>query len=264
MGLSGKKVALAGAGALGRTVASELARAQVGELRLLDRDWVEAGTIVRWGLGLPAGGYQKVTALRDALQAFYPFLTVIPIDATLGAATLDGSGLRDRDALTQLLDGADLLVDATAEYGLNHLFADITREHAIPAVTCWSTEGAWGGGILRTLPEKKGCWYCLIHLFTERPELLPPIDEQTGTVQPRGCATRTFTGTGFDLLPIVAQATRVTVQTLLRDVDHSYPRNDHDLFVLRLRDEAGGALPAPEWTSMPLEAHPRCPYRGAS
>ncbi len=257
-----KRVALVGVGALGAPIASELAMSQVGTLRMLDGDHVETGNAVRWPYGIRMAGIPKASGLADALRQEHPFVQTEGIDHFIGEAPLapPDEARRDVTVLTRFLEGADLLIDASAELGISHLLAGLTREDSpIPTVYVWGTEGAWGGGVARFIPGRTGCWYCLMNMFQDHPERVPPRDEASGTVQPRGCATRTFTGARFDLLPLVAQATRVAIQTLSGGDPGSYPDTDRDLFILRLRTETG-ALPAPEWQSHRLEIHPRCPH----
>ncbi len=51
-------------------------------------------------------------------------------------------GAVELDVLHAMLDGADLVCDATAELGSQHLLFDLTRERAIPYVYLWTTPGA--------------------------------------------------------------------------------------------------------------------------
>jgi molybdopterin/thiamine biosynthesis adenylyltransferase len=49
--MQAKRVGVVGLGALGAPVVLELAKNLTGELRILDGDHVDAGTIVRWPVG---------------------------------------------------------------------------------------------------------------------------------------------------------------------------------------------------------------------
>jgi molybdopterin/thiamine biosynthesis adenylyltransferase len=248
--LAGKRVALIGAGALGAPIALELVRAQLGELRILDFDLVEAGTIVRWPYGLSAVAAPKVEFLAQVLPRDYPFTKIVPFNRMLGGAPPPGeTGEResDFDFLARMFDEVDLVVDASAELGVQQFIAHVADERGIPQITVSATEGARGGVIARVMPGDTGCWHCLQRELDDGTISVPPHDEM-GTVQPRGCATRTFTGTAFDLLPIVAQAVR-TATTMLLD-----GRRGADVFVCSLSGGDG----APQWTSHTLERREDC------
>lgn len=254
-GLRGKTAAVAGLGALGAPIVIELAKAQVGRLRVLDHDRVEVGTTVRWPIGLPAVGHDKVPFLSEHVGRNFPFTEVVPIPLRIGQAE-PPTGRPEMELLDALLTGADLLIDATAEIGIQHLLSNLAGTRGMKQLYVWGTEGGFGGVVARVSPGETGCWMCLQYRFEDGSIPLPPL-EATGTVQPRGCATRTFTGTGFDMLPLVAQAVRVAVQTLLHDEPDGYPENGHDVFVVSIRTEAG-SLPAPRWESFQLDPHPSC------
>jgi molybdopterin/thiamine biosynthesis adenylyltransferase len=249
--LADKRVALIGLGALGAPIALELARAQIGELRILDFDYVETGTIVRWPFGLSAVAAPKVDFLTQVLPREYPFTTVAPFPLTIGSALqLDGhAGKRESDfqVIDRMFDGVDLVIDASAEIGIQQFIAHLADERGIPQLTVSATEGARGGIVARIIPNESGCWLCLQQALYEGEIEIPPHDEM-GTVQPRGCGSSTFTGTAFDLLPIVAQAVRLAVTTLLDG------RSGADIFVCSLTNPSG----APQWAAHELERRSSC------
>lgn len=253
-GIETRVAAVVGLGALGAPLVLELARAQIGELRILDHDLVEAGTIVRWPAGIPAIGSGKTAFLEGTIKHQYPRTSCHSFVHRLGTAV--EAGLRenrnDFEVLEQMLDGADVVVDASAEIAIQHLLADIAAERALPQIYLSATEGAYGGVVARCLPGETGCWFCL-QLAIEDESIVAPPHEPTGTTQPRGCGTPTFTGESFNLLPLVAQAARVTAAVLLGTLPAG-----QDVFVMALRDGDDPA-PAPRWMTYPLEHHPRCP-----
>ena len=115
-----------GLGGIGGPSAIEFARSGVGELRVLDRDIIEPGTVVRWPLGFAAAGLSKAEAIKQFVATQFPYTNVIAHHHFIGNA-MDTSG-RDLKILDELLDGAHLVYDATAELGLQHLFADLAAE----------------------------------------------------------------------------------------------------------------------------------------
>jgi hypothetical protein len=257
-GLEVKDAALVGLGSLGAPLALELARAQVGDLRVLDHDLVEGGTIVRWPVGLPAVGSFKTAVIEGTIKANYPRTLCQSFVQRLGAARpqLAEAMPNDFDVLARMFEGADLVIDATGEIAIQQLVADLARERALPQVFVWATEGAFGGAVVRCIPERTGCWFCL-QLAIQDGSIEAPPREEIGTTQPRGCATPTFTGESFNLLPLVAQAARVVVGTLLDTLPIG-----QDAFVMSFTRDGNEQAGAPTWTTSSLEKHPRCSVCG--
>lgn len=233
---------------------SELARAQLGDLRILDFDLVEVGTTVRWPYGLAAVAAPKPEFLQQVLGREYPFTRVTAFNRMLGQVR-HGPGETDFDVLARMLDGADVLIDASAEVGVQQFVGSLADERRLPQVYVWATEGARGGGVARVVPGFTGCWHCLQLAFDRGCSDLPPREEM-GPVQPRGCASRTFTGAGYDLLPIAMQAVRVVVATLVAE----RREDEDDIFVASLPDRVSPSPPA--WHTSPLETQFECPCCG--
>jgi len=256
-GMRGKKVALVGLGALGAPLAFELARAQVGELRVLDDDLVEAGTTVRWPFGISAVGHLKTQVVRDVVARDYPYTRVAALNLLVGSvrAPADGASAHsEAELLTEFLDGVDLVIDATAEVGVQQLLAALADDIGIPQVYVTATAGGWGGIVARITPGRTGCWWCLRRRIDDKSIPHPPCAE-TGTTQPRGCSAPTWTGTSFDALPLVAQAARTATFTLLGGRDDAASA---DVFICSQEAETSVQLRAPEWTTHRLDPHPEC------
>jgi len=253
-GLATKSAALFGLGSLGAPLALELGRAQLGDIRLLDYDVVEAGTIVRWPVGIPAVGSAKTAVIETTIKSHFPYTSCRSFSRHLGVAPAEATGAEnDFDLIHKMIDGTDLVIDASAEIAVQQILGDLANEANLPQLYLWGTEGAYGGVVARLVPGATGCWFCMQLAFEDGLIALPPR-EATGTTQPRGCGMPTFTGENFNLLPIVAQAARVAASTLL----DTLPIGD-DVFVLSLRDgERAAAIPS--WSSHALTAHPRCPH----
>jgi molybdopterin/thiamine biosynthesis adenylyltransferase len=245
-------VTIVGAGCVGAPIAVELARAQLRTLRIVDTDVVETGTIVRWPLGLPAVGQFKVRALADFIKRHYPGTKVEPYQHFIGTATADPAdrGESDMDVLNRLLDGADVLVDATAERGIQRLLSDVCLERQVPCVCAHGTQGGWGGQVVRFVKGRTGCWRCLELLQDDQTILYPPQDPAS-FVQPTGCADPTFVGAAFDLTEISLATARMVVSTLRR-LDLTW-----DVQILRLRDDRGRPIPG-TWDGYRLVHHPGC------
>lgn len=255
-GLASRSVALLGLGSLGAPLAFELARAQIRELRVLDYDTVDAGNLVRWPVGVPAVGSAKTAVVEATIASHYPRTTCRGVSAHLGFAPIGvkEGALNDFDLVEELLDGVDLVVDATGELAIQQLVSDLARRRQMTQVYAWGTEGAYGGAVARCVPGSTGCWFCLQLAIADGTIEAPP-HEETGTTQPRGCGLPTFTGEAFNLLPIIAQACRVVTSTLLGQQGRA------DVSVMSLHDPTDPSA-APRWHSLPLARHPECPHCG--
>jgi hypothetical protein len=253
-GLADKHVAVVGLGGLGSFIAVELARAGVGELTILDGDGVEAGNTVRWPVGLTAVGHRKVDVIAAWIANEHPYTTVHKVDGRIGhVGPLDRPGGRrtasELDVLGEIIEQADLVIDATAELGVQHLLTELASGR--PQLHVWSTQGAAGGAVVR-IDGSAGCWLCLQHALNDGSIAVPTADAQS-TVQPRGCASPTFTGAAFDLALVSNQAVRMAVATLLGKADPAA-----DVCLLSLRDDDGSPLAAPSWTTHPLPVSATC------
>lgn len=114
----------------------------------------------------------------------------------------------------------------------------------------WATEGAGGGMVARVRPGT-GCWMCL-QLHIADGTLPLPSAIPGATLQPRGCAHPTFTGTSFDLATVANPAVRVAVAQLL---GRSPAEQDVSVCSLRAADDWA---PAPIWETTRLAVHYRC------
>jgi molybdopterin/thiamine biosynthesis adenylyltransferase len=241
-GLPAASVLQVGVGGLGAPAAHMLAQAQVGHLSLMDHDHVDPATTPRFPASIFDAGSSKAPLVAQQINAQHPYVDATPIIDMVGGL-LRGRGQRQDERLEQLIADHDLVLDTTAEIGVQYLLADTCRRIGKPYVAAWGTEGAWGGGIAR-LAATDGhtpCFACL-QATLDQEGVLPPRDEATGTLAPAGCGSLTFTGTGFDLAPLIAECARTVASTLSED----YPILGWDLAVCALRDERGTPVP-PQW-----------------
>lgn len=255
--MQSKTVALVGLGAIGAPIALGLARGGSGSLRILDYDSVDAGTVMRWPLGLSVVGHRKTEVLSHFIGLNYPYTSVTAVHHRIGATS---AGSRpEHVVMTEFLKGADILVDASAEWGVSHLLADLAHEEGIPYVRVFATPGAWGGEVTVVEPENDACWGCVYKAQKAKTLEFPAsASESEGKVHPVGCADPTFTGAGFELELISAEAVRTVVALLMKGQEEAYPRLRWQVAVLSLRDETGNPIP-PTWRTHQLTRHPQCP-----
>lgn len=251
--LSTATIVVLGAGGIGAPSIVEFAKAGVAEVRIVDHDFVEASTTVRWPIGLSAVGLAKPTALASFLRSEFPLTEVRESPEKIGRVRVDGEGERQDQVIDKLLSGADLVYDATAEPGVSRFMSEEARRRGIPYIEVSTTEGAWGGRVAVFLPDNDFCHGCLDYYLTDGTVAVPPKDE-SGRVQPAGCADPTFTGAGFDVASIAMTGVRLAVSTLVPG--DGYPDADWNVATLRLRDGSGILPGSAEKYS--LARHPHC------
>lgn len=124
--LHGRRVAVVGVGALGSFIADMLARSGIDHLTLVDHDVMMPGNVIRHLVGPDAVGLSKVDAVKRHIAA----------RSQLQAADIAviGDQLSSGDAAAELLQGHDLVVNATADFAttaLLHVAADALDTHVL-------------------------------------------------------------------------------------------------------------------------------------
>lgn len=258
------RIAIVGLGCIGAPSALELARAQVAELRLMDGDIIDPGTVVRWPYGLSAAGQPKALVLADIVNREYPYTTAIGEARKLGdvravaSAPGDTPLEPDEAVLERLTAGASLIYDASAEFGVQWFLSEFARERGLPYIAVTGTQGGWGGRIVRIRPgATAGCWSCMQAARSDGTLPDPPADP-AGVIGPAGCAEPTFTAAGFDMVSVAMHGVRMAVSTLCGGLPGAYPAVGWDIAIIALRDQGGGLI-APTVQTFALHRHPQCP-----
>ena len=133
-----------GCGALGSVIANTLARAGVGTLRIVDRDFLETSNLQRQMLydetdvesNLP-----KAIVAADKLRRINSSIVVEPHVADVDASNIEA-----------LSDGVDLILDATDNFEIRFLINDVAVKHSIP----WIYGGCLGadGQTMTIVPRR--------------------------------------------------------------------------------------------------------------
>ncbi len=149
--LAGGRVALVGCGATGSALASLLARAGVGHIRIIDRDYVEPSNLQRQSLFDEADAAEampKAIAAARKIAAFNSRIVIEPIVKDLVPANIQA-----------LLEGIDLVLDGTDNFETRYLINDFAVKASLP----WIYTAAVGsyGITMNVLPGKTACLACL-------------------------------------------------------------------------------------------------------
>lgn len=241
-GLTGKHVLLLGAGALGSVIAEKLARAGLGRLTVIDQDVLEPGNLARHACNISQVGATKAGAVCSLVRQVNPYTKVKGHVFRLGSA-MGGSRI-----LAEEYADCDLIIDATAEVGVQRLTAALAAQSGKAWIGAEATNGARGGTIVRVPEDADWCFSCFEWHRTEDPQLLAPAGLSPLT-QPVGCAEPTFTGAAHDLDEVALQTVR-TAAAVLRG------RPVHDTVILTIQDPAGYDLPS--WQGRQVTKHPQC------
>jgi hypothetical protein len=255
-GLADRNVLLVGTGALGGTVAGELARAGIGRLDLVDGDLVDPATACRQHAPAVFAGYAKTSVLRHHLAETSPHVEVRAHGLAVGAVHAAGEGQPDpHHRLAHLVGHADLVIDAAADPAVSRYLAALAGAREKPLLHVSATAGAYGGLVAFIPPNRAGCWWCMLHHRADHTLPFPPAaPEETATVVPVGCAEPTFTGTSADLATIAVHAARVAIDQLTTPAQ----RMRGNVYVAALRDHHGRPTPV-RWRTRILTVHPDCP-----
>jgi molybdopterin-synthase adenylyltransferase len=165
------RVAIVGCGALGTVHAASLARAGVGFLRIIDRDYVEASNLQRQWLFTEADAAEALPKAAAAERRLREINSSITVEAHIADLT---PGLAD-----ELLDGVDLILDGTDNFETRYLVNDFCVAHGKPWVY-GAAVGAYGLA-LPILPGETACLRCI---YPDPPGGAQPTCETAGVLGP--------------------------------------------------------------------------------
>ncbi len=154
--LHGSRIAMVGCGATGSAAAGLLARAGVGFIRIIDRDYVEPSNLQRQSLfdeNDAAESLPKAIAAGRKIAAFNSDIVVEPQVADVTPATIE-----------ELLADVQLVLDGTDNFETRYLLNDYAVRERVP----WIYAAAVGsyGVTMNVLPGESACLACV---FPESP-----------------------------------------------------------------------------------------------
>ena len=165
--LQAARVAIVGCGATGSALAGLLARAGVGTLRIIDRDYVEPSNLQRQSLfdeedaeeSLPKAiaAVRKIEDLNSSIQVEGKVEDLVPAN------------------IEALLEGSKLILDGTDNFETRYLINDYAVKRSVP----WVYSAAVGsyGVTLNILPGRTACLACI---FPDSPRGMVETCETSG------------------------------------------------------------------------------------
>jgi len=163
------RVVIAGCGALGSFQAMALARAGVGYLRLVDRDYVEWNNLTRQWLFEESDaeeGLPKAVAAARHLARVNSLVRLEPVVADLSP---ENAG--------ELLGGVDLILDGTDNFETRYLINDFAVREGLPWI--YGAAVASYGLTMPVLPGRTACLKCL---YPKPPAGSQPTCETAGVL----------------------------------------------------------------------------------
>lgn len=139
--LKGCRAVLFGAGALGGHVAVTLASSGIESLRVVDRDVLSPGNIVRHVAGHDQVGGPKVSGVQAVIGNHAPWAEVEPV-----VPPVNPIGPRE---IAQLIEDADVVIDATGNDAFMYPVAQVAAELGKPLVSGALYRGGFVGRVRR-------------------------------------------------------------------------------------------------------------------
>ena len=150
------RLAIVGCGATGSALASLLARAGVGSLRIIDRDYVEPSNLQRQSLFDEADAAESIPKAIAACRKIAAFNSGVIAEPHV-------SDLRPEN-IDELLAGVDLILDGTDNFETRYLLNDFSVKNSVP----WIYVAAVGS-YAATMNIVPGGTACLSCIFPESP-----------------------------------------------------------------------------------------------
>lgn len=149
--LRAAQVALIGCGATGSAVASLLARAGVGTLRIIDRDYVELSNLQRQSLFDETDAAESVPKAIAATRRIAAFNSEVVVQPHVADLTPENVGV--------LLKDVQVILDGTDNFETRYLVNDYAIKNTVP----WIYAAAVGSYAvtLNILPGQTACLACI-------------------------------------------------------------------------------------------------------
>ena len=204
--LKGRNVVLFGAGALGGHVAVTLAESGIDSLRIVDGELLSPGNVVRHVAGHDQVGGPKVNAVEAAIRNHAPWTKVESM-----APPANPYGSRE---IAQLVQDADVVIDATGNDAFVHPVARVAQEMGKPLVSGALLRGGFIGRVQRKARNADSS----IFSRPESPDypIIPPGDSKVDVAEPDlGCSAPVNNAPPASVLACASLIAQTTIDVLM-------------------------------------------------
>jgi molybdopterin-synthase adenylyltransferase len=166
------RILVIGCGALGSAHAESLARAGVGHLRIVDRDFVEPSNLQRQTMFTESDAQNRLPKAVAAAHHLREINSTVDVEPHIVDV--------NHSNIEQLIDGCDVVIDGTDNFAIRYLINDACVKHE----TNWIYGAAVGSyGVTMTIrPHETACLRCV---FEEAPPAASaPTCDTAGVIMP--------------------------------------------------------------------------------
>lgn len=153
--IANKKVLIVGCGSIGGYLISEIVKAGIYKIGLVDMDVLSTDNIYRHILGMEFAGWYKTKAMIRYMKRSIPFVDIKSYEDTI-----------EHLAENLLIDmnEYDLIISATGNHNVNRWLNKFLYENKIdaPAIYLWNEVLGIGNHAIYINRKNKGCFECLI------------------------------------------------------------------------------------------------------
>jgi len=162
-------VCIVGCGALGSFQAEALARAGIGRLRLIDRDYVDYTNLQRQWLYSEADAREELPKAIAAARRLHELNRHVEVEPLVTDLTPSNA--------EELIAGCDLILDGTDNFETRYLLNDLSVKRSLPWVY-----GAAIGSYGIAMPIAPGRGPCFACVYPEPPQGLQPTCDVNGVL----------------------------------------------------------------------------------
>lgn len=236
--LHDKRVAIIGCGSIGSKVAVVLASSGVNKFTLLDKDHMEPSNSIRHECGVETFAYSKTLALAQRLASINPECVSNEL-LLLARDPFGNCSSDDFENVMTALQKCDLIINTTGNDRVGRFLNQFAYRNGKACVHASTTNGAWSGEVIRSIPGRTRCWQCWDHAFAEAKPPGEPVPD--GMVFGAGCDQPTFTGTSYDVGMTANLAASFAVDTL-RTIELGISEYEGDYLLWEGKDHDGHPL----------------------
>jgi molybdopterin-synthase adenylyltransferase len=164
-------VIIVGCGALGTSQANLLARAGIGRLRLVDRDYVEESNLQRQSLFEESDAAQRLPKAAAAEARLKRINSDVRVEGIVADVTSQN--------IEELISGFNLLLDGSDNFETRYLMNDAAVKQSLPWI--YGAVVASYGVTFTVLPGRTSCLSCV---FPSPPEGLQETCDTAGVIGP--------------------------------------------------------------------------------